>query len=399
MFAIGSIVGLLCGGVILSFANFVYDGKDASWAVLFWVSGPVVAILTACFMVVMENPQSIRDPSKKVDFLGSIMLSLAVATLLVALTVGTGRWNKPGPILLLVWSAGMVLVFVLWEIHYGEGGIIPLRIMFGHRTVLFTNLIAFVVGYSLFTVFQTAPYMLTNALGPFAFTEAWKIGLVLFPCTVPALIVAPIVAVMSKNHSPPTLMSLMLFIFTLALLLLLLLHNTIAALVFVEMFLGVGCGGAMTLLIIVLAPVVPLRQFSICTAANLLFRIIGSSVAPILSNLFLTLNVVDVYPESSSGSALVIHGYKQAGFAEAWTVAFLLTGGAFVLSLFVPGQAFACRCDKCGRKTPAPSPTGAGAGAGAGASADAGAGVDAGAVTGEQEPLLSKKQTATPDPK
>eukprot|EP01106_Pelomyxa_sp_JSP_P016461 TRINITY_DN614_c0_g1_i2.p1 TRINITY_DN614_c0_g1~~TRINITY_DN614_c0_g1_i2.p1 ORF type:complete len:154 (+),score=48.26 TRINITY_DN614_c0_g1_i2:464-925(+) len=131
-----------------------------------------------------------------------------------------------------------------------------------------------------------------------------------------------------------------MLIFLLSLIFLMFLHSTPGQLIFVELFLGAGCGGAMSMFIIVLAPAVHINDFSVITAMNLLFRILGSAVAPIASNAFVLSGMVYFQlsdSQSSVSSAEYYVGYKEKGFMEAWGLCLAVTVVCFAVSLFIPG--------------------------------------------------------------
>lgn len=89
MFSTGSGIGMLGGGAALDAINFNYNGADCAWAVLFWITGPIVALLVIGFMITVREPKSVKvEYSKPVDILGAILLTIGVAGFLIGLTLG-----------------------------------------------------------------------------------------------------------------------------------------------------------------------------------------------------------------------------------------------------------------------------------------------------------------------
>jgi MFS family permease len=139
-------------GIGLPLSGVIVD--NLSWRWLFAVSAVVVlAALVAVVTLVPESP--IKTPSR-VDVPGAALLSLGLATFLVAISEGPNwGWSSPATLGLFIVAAVAFAIWVPVELRVPEP-LVNLRIMAG-RVVLFTNITAFLAGFSLFGAFVLVP--------------------------------------------------------------------------------------------------------------------------------------------------------------------------------------------------------------------------------------------------
>ena len=71
MFSTGAGIGMLGGGAALDKIHFTHDNADCAWAVLFWITGPIVTSLVVAFMFTIKEPNMKIKYTKPVDALGT----------------------------------------------------------------------------------------------------------------------------------------------------------------------------------------------------------------------------------------------------------------------------------------------------------------------------------------
>ena len=133
-FGVGGGAGLVLSGVIL---------QHLSWPWLFWIGAmPVVVSVVLVARLIPESP--VRTPSK-LDLPGAVVLSGALAALLVALSEGE-RWGWLSVTTLGVFALAAVLtvVWVLIELRV-DSPMVDIAMM-RDRAVLWTNVGAFLTG-------------------------------------------------------------------------------------------------------------------------------------------------------------------------------------------------------------------------------------------------------------
>jgi MFS family permease len=139
------------GGIGLPLAGVVVDNLDLSW--LFWISLVSLPVAAAVHRLVPPSPPVARA---RVDWLGAIVLSLALVAILLAVTEG-GDWGWGSGRTLALMLGGLALLAVWLKIEdTREQPLIELGVL-RDRVVAATNLSAFLVGFAMFSSFLLIP--------------------------------------------------------------------------------------------------------------------------------------------------------------------------------------------------------------------------------------------------
>lgn len=125
-------IGPLVGGSLVK-------SPSLGWKAVFLVSLPlnaVCAIFTIIFIPLKPVLGSTKDKVKKIDFVGTFLISTGTILLLLALNWGglTYSWSSYQILLPLSLSVVLIAAFVFWEWKGAKFPIIPLA-MFKNRTV------------------------------------------------------------------------------------------------------------------------------------------------------------------------------------------------------------------------------------------------------------------------
>ncbi|KAH3743908.1 bicyclomycin/multidrug efflux system [Pelomyxa schiedti] len=339
MFPLGSSIGLIGGGAALEYLEFSYEGRNVSWAPLFWISTPIVMLMAVCFIFTIQDPP-VGDKTKKIDIIGGVLLCMCVGTFLVGITFGDSEgWDKDLTIILLVFSVVLLGMFLLWEFVFEKAhAIVPLNLM-TNRALLLLCIIIMTVGYNLFSLYQTLPFYLEDPSGPFQITNSLYVGLLLFPQALPDIVVSPLSALVAKFLGAPNIMSLSYCIYVLSMVLLYFFHDTVLKMIIVLFISGIGAAGVLALIMIVISANTDVNTFATAAGVNTLFRIVGGSIGPIVSNIFIN---DDTSGSSASGSNSTVpvsgEWEGEQGFLTAWLISTLILSIGCVLSFFLPGQ-------------------------------------------------------------
>jgi EmrB/QacA subfamily drug resistance transporter len=180
--AIGAISAVFgaAGGLGLPLSGVIVD--HLSWRWLFVIGAVVVA--TAVVAVVAVVPQSPIRTSTRLDVPGAALLSLMLASFLVALSEGRNwGWSSGRTVGLFVLAAVALAAWIPLELRAPEP-LVDLRVL-AQRTVAFTNATGFFAGFTIFSAFVLIPRFVETprAVGlDYGFgASATKAGLYLLP--------------------------------------------------------------------------------------------------------------------------------------------------------------------------------------------------------------------------
>lgn len=169
VWAVSSLIGPLVGGLVTDFL---------SWRFVFYLSIPFGLISAVLLWFNLEETVERRE--HRLDVAGTLLLSVAVAALLFALTEGGSSWGFADArtlILLGVFGAGLVLF--LYQEHRAPEPMLPLD-LFRHPVIAVATFGNVLMGAMLFAVTAFLPVMAQGALGG----TAKDAGLVLAPALV-----------------------------------------------------------------------------------------------------------------------------------------------------------------------------------------------------------------------
>lgn len=153
VWAISSVVGPTLGGVFSEFTT---------WRWIFFVNVPLCIL--AGWMLLRSFHEKIEKTRHKVDYLGAVLLTLALCLLILAVLEGghSWAWNAPQSIGSFVIGGLLLVAFVFAERRAAEP-ILPLWV-FSRRLLLTTSLISLGVGAMLLGLTSYVPTYLEGAL-------------------------------------------------------------------------------------------------------------------------------------------------------------------------------------------------------------------------------------------
>lgn len=267
VFGVSSVIGPLIGGWFV---------EAASWHWIFYVNLPFGLLALAGFIWGFHTPMHRVD--HKIDYLGAALLSLALASLVLVTSLG-GRsfgWGSPQALAMMALAAAAFAAFFVVETRASEP-VLPLS-LFSSNVFNVTSAIGFVAGAMMFGTLTFIPVYLQIAKGTSPTQSGWE----MIPLTLGILSASTL----SGRHMGRTgryrvLPQIGLAVAGLGMAVLTQLSPDMPAPVLwgALLAIGVGMGTIFPVVTTAVQNTVPRQQIGTATAAGLMFRQVGGSIA------------------------------------------------------------------------------------------------------------------------
>lgn len=305
---VGGALGLPIAAMIAEYAN---------WHVLFWASAVLGAIVTGLILVIV--PESTVRTGGKFDFVGALTLSVALITLLLAISKGNS-WGWASGLTVSMLAAAVIAfaIFAWWELRNPKP-LVNLRVS-ARRQVLLTNLASVVFGFAMFASSMVFPQVvqLPEATG-FGLGGSMLIaGLVMAPSGIIMMLIAPVSSKITNTHGPKITLMIGAVVVAIGYLIGIFALHSIWQLVMIALIIGAGTGMAYGAMPALIMGAVPASETGAANSLNTLMRALGTSFASaiagvVLAQMTMTLgdttlpteNAFRVIMALAAGSALI----------------------------------------------------------------------------------------------
>jgi MFS family permease len=286
---IGSALGLPLAGVLY---------ESLGWASIFWVSaGAGTLLLLAVIFVVPES--RVRTPGR-FDYAGALVLSAALAALLLAISKG-GSWGWGSePVLLLFLAAAVLLAaWIPYELKVSQP-MVDLRTS-ARRPVLMTNLASLLIGFAMFAnmLLTTQQLQLPTATGYGFQLNVITAGLCMVPSGLAMVVFAPVSGNIIRRFGGRSALMAGAAIMIIGYVGRVFFYDSIAWVIIGSTVVSVGTAVAYAAMPTLIMGAVPITETASANGLNSLVRSIGTStssaaVAAVLTSVTMTLGAVQL---------------------------------------------------------------------------------------------------------
>jgi EmrB/QacA subfamily drug resistance transporter len=271
VWGLSSVAGPLLGGFFSDHATIL---GITGWRWIFYINIPFGILALVITSAVLHIPKVKRE--HKIDYLGALILVLAVTTVLLATSVYGPENGWTDSKTLTVFGSGILLTLLfLWQETRAKEPILPLR-LFKNHTFSLTSALGFIIGAGMFGAIVMLPLYLQVVKGNSA-TEA---GLKLIP-----LMLGIVSMSIFSGKRITTTGKYKIFpiagagIMTFGLILMSTLNETTSfgVLSIYAILVGAGLGLSMQTIVIALQNSVDFQDMGIATSSNTFFRSLGGA--------------------------------------------------------------------------------------------------------------------------
>ncbi|ORZ27853.1 drug resistance transporter, EmrB/QacA subfamily [Lobosporangium transversale] len=181
VFGISSVIGPLLGGVFV---------QQTTWRWCFLINLPLGVVTVAAVVLFLKLPfkaQRLREQLARIDYLGTLLIIVAVICLLLPITWGGTTYDWDSAVIIVLFCVAVILIAILlWIESRATEAIIPPR-LFRNKTVSVLFAVNFLTGMSFLGIIFYAPLYFQVVKG----VSATRSGLHLLPMVL-GLVVASI---------------------------------------------------------------------------------------------------------------------------------------------------------------------------------------------------------------
>jgi EmrB/QacA subfamily drug resistance transporter len=347
VFGVSSVAGPLIGGFLTS---------NVSWRWIFYVNLPLGLVALGVLAVTLPGRRDRVEHA--IDYLGTVLLAVALSALVLATTLGgtSYGWGSPFIVGMGVLCVAGTAAFVAAERRASEPVLPPA--LFANRVFSVTSAVGLVVGFALFGALTFLPLFQQVVRGDTP-TES---GLQLLPVMAGLLftsIVSGQVITRTGRYRWFPICGTAVGVLGLVLLARLDRTTSVGLAALYMLVLGMGLGMVMQVLVLAVQNSVPYEQLGVATSGATLFRSIGGSLGTailgaVFSNRLADALAGDLPTGASAGAANVgsldpsalgrlpaaLRDAYLSAFTDAIDLVFLVAAGimllAFLLAWLIP---------------------------------------------------------------
>ena len=323
---IGGALGLPLAGIV---------SESLGWHANFWLSAIVGVLLLGAILLVI--PESRVRTGGSFDYLGAVLLSIALTGLLLVISKGTAwGWRSEQVIVLFLIAVGALAAWVPFELRVGQP-LVDLRTS-ARRPVLLTNIASVLLGFAMFAnlLLTTQELQIPEVTGYGFGLSVITAGLLMVPSGLAMVAFAPVSGAMINRFGGRITLITGGLVMAVAYVARVFLSGNLGAVIVGSTLVSIGTAIAYAAMPTLIMASVPITETASANGLNTLLRALGTStssatVAAVLGTVTITVGTITA-PSSqafedvfwmASAAALV-------GCAVAWFIPRRVAFGAAV---------------------------------------------------------------------
>lgn len=287
----GIISSTFTGGAAIGLVAGAYITQYYGWQWSYHSAIPIsIALLVAAIVVVKESPVRRKE---RIDFAGISALSLSVILLILGLSEGEyWGWSSSAIVGSFAFSIVALAAFVFIERSVAEP-FISLRLL-RIRNIFLANVAGLFAMTGMFFLFYTVPVLLQDP-SPSGFgMSIFHSGLIMLPAAIASMIFAPLSARITNTRGPKVTILIGGVVLFLSYLALLFNRQTSISILEDTTLLGISLSFVFVGVINILLVSTPRKDAGVSTGMNVVFRNIGSAIAPAIGGVLESTYVMPV---------------------------------------------------------------------------------------------------------
>jgi EmrB/QacA subfamily drug resistance transporter len=266
VWAVSSLLGPAAGGLLTDLL---------SWRWVFYINIPFGLAAVAMIQLFLRDEPARHE--HRLDIVGTLSLTLAIALLLVTLLEGSGQWGWLDPrTLTMAGIAGVGLLLFLWQEKHAQEPMLPLE-LFRNPVIVVSSAGNVILGTILFSAAAFVPMFTQGVLGGTAIDA----GMTLAPMSIGWPIASTLSGwlLLRFGFRPFTIAGAVIGAAGCLLLSAANAESGRAAVMLAMLLVGMGLGFMSTPYLLAVQNAVPWRQRGVATSSIQFFRTIGGAIA------------------------------------------------------------------------------------------------------------------------
>jgi MFS family permease len=327
-FAGGAAIGLVLGAWITQ--NF-------GWQWSYHSAIPVAFTLFALSIIMLRDNSERKH--EKIDFLGVAALGGGVVSLILGLSEGEyWGWYSTRILLLFALSVILMVAFVIVESKV-RSPFISMKLL-RIRNVFLSNFTGLFAMAGMFFLFYSVPVLLEDPVPAGFGISIVNAGLVMLPAALVSMALAPVGALVTRIKGPKVtilISTVFLFIAYFGLY-----YNRATSLAILEdaTVMGIGLSFTFVGIINMLLVSTPKEESGASTGMNVVFRNIGSTIAPAISGVLETMYVTNVIVGSYHNVPIYASFPSYTAFSYIYIVGIGFIAVSLIFTLFMKNVVY-----------------------------------------------------------